>query len=67
MATLSQAHLLRFTHLHHAGRAYEFPCDKDGQPLLTRMGATMQDNYQHVSDTVGQDFSYPEIVYNPVL
>lgn len=62
MALLSETHLLRFTHLHLEGRAYEFPCDKDGQPLLARMGATMQDNYEMVSATVGQNFSYPEIV-----
>ena len=62
MTTLSEAHALRFTHLHLEGRAYEFPCDKDGQPLLARMGATMQDNYEMVSATVGQNFSYPEIV-----
>jgi hypothetical protein len=62
MTTLPKELLVRCTHLHLEGRAFEFPCDKDGKPLITRMSVAMQNNYEMVMASVGKDFSHPEIV-----
>ena len=52
---------LRFQHLHDFGRAYCFPCDKDGHVELDALSDRAQDNYYFARRSIGLHVAEPVV------
>ena len=52
---------LRFGSLFNAGHAFAFPCDASGQVDLTRLPEAGRRSYRQVCESVGREFSLPDV------
>jgi hypothetical protein len=50
---------LRFTSLHHEGRALAFPCDPAGEVDCDDLSERARNNYFYARSTIGRDFALP--------
>lgn len=52
---------LRFEFLFEEGRAYVFPCDKDGHVDIDALSERARDNYFYARAVVGRDVAMPVV------
>lgn len=52
---------LRFQFLFEEGRAYAFPCDKDGHVDLDALSEQARNNYFYARAVVGRDVATPVV------
>ena len=52
---------LLFRPLWHAGRAFAFPCDPQGQVDLDAMSERARNNYFYARAMMGRELSYPSV------
>jgi hypothetical protein len=59
---LATGYELRFRSLFNEGRAYSFPCDKQGRVDLDALGERLLNNYLYARSVVGREFSTPTVL-----
>lgn len=52
---------LRFQSLFHEGRAFAFPCDRDGHVDLDSLSQSLRINYLFARTLIGRDFATPAV------
>ena len=53
---------LRFECLFHSGRAFVFPCDRDGRVDMDALSHAARTNYLYARVAVGREFAEPEVL-----
>ena len=61
-ASGASAFELRYTSLHHEGRALVFPCNASGQVELDAMSERARNMYFYARSVVGREFAFPQVL-----